>query len=119
MKIAYSSMNGETISGHPGRAKYLVIVEINEKGEIKKEVIENPLNHHKEEPKGKILHEHNHFHHHEHSKRFEFLKENNIEAFITKRCGEGFKRNLERLGIKLILTEEKNIENVLKSLVPS
>jgi predicted Fe-Mo cluster-binding NifX family protein len=119
MKIAYSSMNGETISGHPGRAKYLVIVEIDKNGNVKKEVIENPLNHHKDEPKGKILHEHNHFHHHEHSKRFNFLNENNIDTFVTKRCGEGFKRNLERLGIRLILTDKRNIEDVIKSLVSS
>jgi predicted Fe-Mo cluster-binding NifX family protein len=116
MKIAYSSMNGKTISGHPGRAKYLVIVEIDKDKIVNKEVIDNPLNHHKEEPKGKILHEDNHYHHHQHSQRFDFLTENGIEAFITKRCGEGFKRNLAKRNIKLIITDKKEIEDVLDAL---
>ena len=106
MKIAYSSMDGEKISGHPGRAKYLVILDLDENKNIKtKFIMENPLNHHKEGGREHSGHQ-----------RWEVLKEEKIEIFITKRCGEGFKENLKKRNIKLILTKESNINNLLKEL---
>ncbi len=104
MKIAYSSMDGEKISGHPGRAKYLVIVELDENKNIKsKRIMENPLNHHKEGGR-------------EHSgvQRWEVLEDEEVKIFITKRCGEGFKNNLAIRNISLILTKENDINKVLK-----
>ena len=106
MRIAYSSMDGEKISGHPGRAKYLVILELDEnKKPVSRKVIENPLNHHKEGGR-------------EHSgdQRWEVLENEKVEIFITKRCGEGFKENLRKRGIGLILTKENDINDVLKDI---
>jgi len=104
MKIAYPSMTGERISGHPGRAKYLVIVEV-ENNEIKnKKVIENPIRHHDDKnqpiPKEK--------------QNWSVIK--NIDLFITRRCGEGFIRKMEKMGKELIITEEKDINNFVKNL---
>ncbi len=106
MKVAYSSMDGIKISGHPGRAKYLVIIELDENKNIKSQrVLENPLNHHKDGGREHSGHQ-----------RWEVLEEENIKVFITKRCGEGFKNNLSKRNIKLILTKENSIDSVLKDI---
>ncbi len=104
MIIAYPSMTGERISGHPGRAKFLVIVEA-ENGEIKnKRIISNPIRHHDEnnQPIPEL------------QRDWSVLKE--IDIFITRRCGEGFIRKMEKLGKEVLITEEKDITNFVKNL---
>jgi len=101
MKIAYPSMTGERISGHPGRAKYIVIVEI-ENNKIKdKKIMPNPIRHHDE--KNQPIPEH--------KRDWSILQ--NIDIFITRKCGEGFKRKIEKLGKELVITEEKDINHFL------
>lgn len=105
MKIAYPSMTGERISGHPGRAKFLVIVEV-KNGEIKnKEVMPNPIRHHDENNQPIP----------EYKRDWSVL--NDIDMFVTRRCGEGFIRKMEKLRKELIITDEKDINNFVKSLL--
>lgn len=55
MKIAFSTNNKKTISGHLGRAKYYKVFEIEDGKIIKEEIIEKPTHDH-----GEHEHEHNH-----------------------------------------------------------
>ncbi len=104
MRIAYPSMTGERISGHPGRAKYLVIVET-EGDKIKnKKILENPIRHHDENNQPIP----------ENKRDWSVLED--IDIFVTRRCGEGFKRKMEKLGKELIITEEKDINKFVKEI---
>jgi predicted Fe-Mo cluster-binding NifX family protein len=130
MRIAFPSKDGEHIWGHPGRAEYIVVVTLEGDKVVQKEVIPNTVKHHHkgegrlpkeitqnrnrpektvigEEPlqkeKGTPRHKEN---------LWAVLK--GVDLFITKSCGEGFKRNLQEIGVPLVITKHKNVEDFIK-----
>ncbi len=134
MRIAFPSKDGIHIWGHPGRAEYIVIVTVENKKITHREVFPNTVKHHEkgekrlpkeitqlrnspeetvisEEPiqkeKGEPKHKEN---------LWSILK--GVDIFVTKSCGEGFKRNLEKIGVPLVLTKEKDVEVFLEKYFP-
>ncbi len=133
MRIAFPSKDGVHIWGHPGRAEYIVIITTDGKKVIHKEVLPNTVKHHEkgegrlpkeitqkrnapqiaigeepiQKPKGVPKHK---------EELWALLK--GVDLFITRSCGEGFKRNLEKIGVPLVITKEKNIEDFLDDYSP-
>ncbi len=130
MRIAYPSKDGVHIWGHPGRAEYIVIVTVEGDKIVQREVLPNTVKHH-EKGEGRLPKDIT-----ENRNRPEKIiigqepiqkekgeprrKENlwailkGVDMFITRSCGEGFKRNLQSLGINLVLTKEKDIEKFVQ-----
>ncbi|NPA54240.1 MAG: hypothetical protein GXO21_06175 [Aquificae bacterium] len=117
MKIAFPSKDGIHIWGHPGRAEYIVVITVDKNKILKKEIFENTIKHHekgeKKLPKNLTESRNNPTSQNPAQKKlWDILK--NVDLFVTKRCGEGFKRNLEYIGVPLVLTKEKDVETFLK-----
>ncbi len=129
MRIAYPSKDGIHIWGHPGRAEYIVIVTTDGKNILQKEVLPNTVKHH-EKGEGRLPKEITQERNRpdivlgdqplQKEKGIPRHKENlwavlkGVDLFITRSCGEGFKRNLEQIGVPLVITKEKDIEAFLK-----
>ncbi len=132
MRVAYSSSDINKVVGHPGKARYIVILDIDQNGNIlNKTVIDNIDKDHTE--------------HYHHKNKLEilpsikkadlnFLKEEDhsredhhkwdhklsgVDIFITKSCSESFMQRMKNLGIKIIITDKKTIEEALAEALPS
>ncbi len=132
MRIAFPSKDGVHIWGHPGRAEYIVVVTVEDNKISQREVIPNVLKHHEkgegrlpkeitesrnapdekmifgtsplQKEKGTPKHK---------DELWAFLK--GVDLFVTRSCGEGFKRNLEKIGVPLVLTKEKDIDTFVEN----
>lgn len=115
MKIAITSQNQRTVSGHAGRATRFVVYEVDNGKVIGKELIEVD--------KENTLHE---FFHNARipGKTHPVLK---VDVVITGSMGPGFIRHMEEFDIEAIMTDEheldvvvnKYLNGTLNSLAPS
>jgi len=106
MKLAFSSNDGTTISGHMGRAKGFVIVEVNDKGINSQTFVENKMDH------GDHHHHHNHNHdhgghHHSHAPIIDALR--GVDAVFSHHIGPHLIAELDQNKIKAYLIREKEI----------
>lgn len=132
MKIAFSSSDTNKVVGHPGRARYIVVLELDQNGNIlNKTVIDNidkdHMEHHYHKKKLEIMSsiknadlnflqekDHTHKDHHKWGQKLR-----GVDIFITKSCSENFMQRMKNLGIKLIITDKKTIEEALTEVLSS
>ncbi len=134
MRIAYPSKDGIHIWGHPGRAEYIVVVTVEGEKITHREIFPNTVKHHQKgegrlpkeitenrnKPEDIVISEETL----QKEKSIPRHKENlwavlkGVDLFITRSCGEGFKRNLEKIGVPLVITKEKDIETFVKDYLP-
>ncbi len=120
MKIALVTDDGKTVSAHFGHAKYLFVITI-ENGEVTStELIERNL-------EG----QHNHNHHgngHSHGRgrghgggggggfQSKFLPLKGCDFLVARGMGTSAMNNTQSLGVKVILTDLKTIDDVLSAV---
>lgn len=91
MKIAVSSQNFRTITGHAGKARRFLVYEADANG-LPQEVARLDL------PKEQCFHEW-------HGRDEEAHPLDIADVLITLGCGKGFAARMERRGIRLLMTE--------------
>lgn len=105
-KIAFPTNNGKTINPHFGRAQYYLVVTLDEdKNELERE--QRPKAHHTSDA-----------HHHEpghHPPEGIFDPLTDCDLLIAGGMGPPAYRNIQQLGINLLLTGERKIEVALKA----
>ena len=107
MKIVIPSNDKETLAPRSGRAKWFMIFEISNKTIINSEVKENTHEHHE--------HGHSHEHEHSHADMIEQLKD--CELMITQKVGPHFGQELKAANIKINISKESSIIEVLKQFL--
>ncbi len=113
MKIAFPTNNLKILSNHTALSKFIAIIGI-ENGQITERIaVKNPvpqmaseLTTSEEEGRslgaGRIIPQ--------------ILLNYHVDVFVAREIGEGMRRNLEYTGIKVVLTEEKEIEKILEEV---
>ena len=101
MKIALTSQNQRTLSGHAGKTTRFVVFEIENKQIINKNLIELE--------KDNVLHEH--FHGNPAPGYVHPVLE--MDVIITGSMGPGFPIKMRANGIEAIMTDEKEIDEVI------
>ena len=122
MKIALVTDDGKTVSAHFGHAKYLSVIAI-ENGEVTStELIDRNLdgqhnhNHHE--------HEHGHGHGHGSGRghgggggfQAKFLPLKGCDLLVARGMGTSAMNNAQSLGVEVILTDLKTIDDVLSAV---
>lgn len=101
MKIAITSQNQRTVSGHAGKTTRFVVFEIEENKIINKSLIE--LN------KENVLHEYFHG-----NPALEYVHPVlEMDVIITGSMGPGFPIKMQANGIEAVMTDEKDIDEVI------
>ena len=103
MKIAITSQNQRTVSGHAGKTTRFVVFEIIEGKLIDKSLLELE--------KENVLHEH--FHGNPAAGYIHPVLK--MDVVITGSMGPGFPVKMQANGIEAVMTEEKDIDVVIKS----
>lgn len=98
MKIAVTSQNFKTITGHAGKTRRFVIFSMDLKG--KPEISEKL-----DLPKAMSMHEFNGTDH----------PLDVVDVLITGGCGDGFKRKMATRGVEVITTSETSIREAVES----
>jgi predicted Fe-Mo cluster-binding NifX family protein len=101
MRIAVSSQNFRSITGHAGKSRRFIVFNM-EPGQAPVEVDRLDL------PKEMSLHE---YHGDDHP-----LFDLGLDAVLTGSAGAGFMQRLGRRGIRVIATAEKDIDRALSAL---
>lgn len=125
MKIAFSTNNEKTVSGHLGRAKYYKVVEIKDDKIINEEIIEKPVhkqgehsnqntkiglsmpNEFKEGGQG--------FREFSHNDMVNIIKD--CKYVITKSMGQGAIQSFINANIKPIITDIKEIDEAIQAFI--
>jgi predicted Fe-Mo cluster-binding NifX family protein len=110
MKLAFSSNGGTTVSGHMGRAKGFVIVDVSENGIDSQTFVENKMDH------GEHHHHHghdnhDHGHHHSHAPIIDALR--GVDAVFSKHIGPHLISELDQNKIKAYLIREEEISRAV------
>ncbi len=127
-KIAFPTANGETITPHFGRAKYFLVVEIQGKKVVSKQLRENRSHEGMPEHHG---HEHNHEHghHHEHHHEHDPEKEkqqhaahgklmgllDDVDIIFAAQMGPRAYDDFTARGYTVILTDIRSIDQALEA----
>ncbi len=102
MKIAFPSLDGETISTHFGSAPIFTVVT------IKNQVVVSQEN--RQKPVVSVSNQQGQKHDHH---KFDLL--NDCQAVIAGGMGENAFHRLKEMGIEVFLVKEKNIQNAITS----
>jgi len=113
MRIAFPTNNLKTISNHTALSKYIAIVEIENGQIIERIAVKNPIpqmaskiasseEHGRGLGAGKIIPR--------------ILLDYDVDVFIARDIGEGMRENLKYAGIKVIISEEKEIGKILEKI---
>ncbi|OSS41505.1 hypothetical protein DESAMIL20_1058 [Desulfurella amilsii] len=108
MKLAVPTSDGKNISKHVALSKFFYIYE--DSKQVDK--IENPLVENLKESSAPL---------HTHEGRGlgagriipSLIAQKGVEVFLAREIGDGMRANMQRMGIKCIETQEKNIEQAL------
>ena len=103
MKIAITSQNQRTVSGHAGKTTRFVVFEIDNNVITDKSLIELE--------KENVLHEY----FHANPSRSDVHPVLEMDVVITGSMGPGFPIKMKAHGIEAIMTDEKDIDVVVKS----
>ena len=124
MKIAVITDDGKTISRHFGRAKYYLVLEI-EEGEVKNSEMREKLGHFHFANQGHNEEDHEQSHgeghgmdatsHRKHSQMAESISD--CEAIICGGMGMGAYSSMQTFEIKPIVTDKVTIEDALKDYI--
>jgi len=111
MKIAFPTNNQKTIAEHIGLSKGFLIVDTDTNEKI---YLENPVMKEVQEKHIKLNGDCG-----EHGLGTgrvvpPMLKEEGVEMFVAREFGEGMLGNLEYVGIKTLVTDEKDIDEFIK-----
>jgi len=101
MKIALTSQNQRTLSGHAGKTTRFVVFEVNNNEIVSKSLIELE--------KDNVLHEH--FHGNPAAGYVHPVLE--MDVIITGSMGPGFPIKMKANGIEAVMTDEKEIDSVI------
>ncbi|MBB1073068.1 hypothetical protein HUU62_01390 [Rhodoferax sp. 4810] len=101
MRIAVSSQNFRTITGHAGKSRRFIVYEVAADGAQEVERLDLP--------KKMSLHD---YHEADHP-----LYQLKLDAILTGGAGAGFMQRMGRAGIQVIATSETEIETALAALV--
>ncbi len=101
MRVAVTSQNFRTITGHAGKTRRFVVYELTADGEPK-EVERLDL------PQGMALHD---YHDDDHP-----LYGLGLDAIVTGGAGEGFVQRMARFGVQVLPTAETDIAAALNAL---
>jgi len=110
MKVAFSTMDGKTICGHMGRAKYFMILTLKDNQVIDKEMVENGMKHHAHQSQ----HDHTHQRHedgHSHNPMIEVLSD--CSVVFTQGMGQRLINDLDANHIKGYIVQENDIDTAL------
>ena len=110
MKVVIPSNEKETLAPRSGRAKWFMIFNISDNKIVSTELKENNHEHHHHEG-----HTHSHEHGHSHADMVEQLK--GCELMITQKVGPHFGQELQDANIRITITKENLISEVLKSYI--
>jgi len=112
MKVAFATNNGTTVAKHIGLAKKIVFYQFPEGDLI--EVFENPVMK-KIKDEGIKLDKESHGNRHLGVGHIvpAFLKQNNVDAFVTYAFGKGVKDHLLALKIMPVVPQSHNIEEIV------
>lgn len=102
MRVAVSSQNFRSITGHAGKSRRFIVYDL-APGEAPRELERLDL------PKEQSLHE---YHGDDHP-----LFRQGLDAVVTGSAGAGFVQRLGRRGIRVLATAETDIERALTALV--
>lgn len=114
MRVAFPTNNLKTISNHTALSRYIAIVEI-KNGEIGERIaIKNPVHelvknssHDGEHPRGmgagKIIPQ--------------ILADYGVDVFVAREIGEGMINNLETMGIRVIVSDEREMEKAINKII--
>lgn len=105
MKIAITSQNQRTVSGHAGKTTRFVVFEVENKNLISRSLIELE--------KDNVLHEH--FHGNPAPDYVHPVLE--MDVVITGSMGPGFPIKMNANGIEAVMTDEKDIDTVLEKFL--
>ena len=103
MKIAITSQNQKSVSGHAGKTTRFVVFEIEDNKVVNKSLLELEVSN--------VLHEH--FHGNPAPGYVHPVLE--MDVVITGSMGPGFPVKMQANGIEAIMTEEKDIDLVISS----
>jgi predicted Fe-Mo cluster-binding NifX family protein len=111
MKVAVPTSNGKSISKHVALSKFFYVYEDGKQVEK----YENPL---VDNLKESLVSLHTHDGRGLGAGRIipSLLAQNGVRVFIAREIGEGMRANMQRMGIKCIETQEKNIEQALSAI---
>jgi predicted Fe-Mo cluster-binding NifX family protein len=101
MRVAVSSQNFRSITGHAGKSRRFIVYELTP-GQAPREIDRIDL------PKEQSLHE---YHGDDHP-----LFTRGLDAVITGSAGAGFVQRLGRRGIRVLATAETDIERALRAV---
>jgi len=101
MKIAITSQNKRTVSGHAGKTTRFVVFEVENNKVVEKSLIELE--------KENVLHEH--FHGNPAPDYVHPVLE--MDVVITGSMGPGFPLKMQANGIEAIMTDERDLEDVI------
>ncbi len=113
MRVAFATNNLKTISNHTALSKFIAIVEIKNKEITERIAIKNPIPQTINQPKSK---EENHRGLGSGKIIPQILLSYGVDIFLAREIGEGMQRNLDYSGIKVLKTEEKEINKLIKEL---
>jgi len=111
MKVAVPTSDGKNISKHVALSKFFYVYKDGKEVEkIENPLIENlkesPVSLHTHEGRGlgagRIIPS--------------LLAQKDVRVFLAREIGEGMRANMQRMGIKCIETQEKNIEQALSAI---
>jgi len=118
MKIALVSDNGENVSQHFGRARYYVVVSVENGREVNREVRDKlGHSHFVSEPHDEEQGQHGFGPEaqHRHGRMIEAISD--CEALVAGGMGAGARESLEARGIHPILTDVVSIDDAVKAYV--
>ncbi len=113
MKIAFPTNNLKTLSNHTALSKFIAIICV-ENGQITERIaVKNPIpqmasgiSTSEEQGRGlgagRIIPQ--------------ILSNYHVDVFVAREIGEGMRSNLEYAGIRVIVTDEKEIEKILEEI---
>ncbi|HEY52794.1 MAG TPA: hypothetical protein G4N94_04985 [Caldilineae bacterium] len=123
MKIAFVTDDGKTISAHFGQARYLSFITIKDGEVTSTEVIERNLEgHHSRHHKHDHDHDHGHGYGHGHGRgggggfQTKFLPLQGCDLLIARGIGPSAMNNVRALGVEVVLTDLKTIDDALAAL---
>lgn len=110
-KIAFVTDDGTTISSHFGRALYYEIVTVENGSVLKRERVPKAGHHSFAQSGG---HDHGHTDH-KHEQMTSSIKD--CQLLVARGMGMGARQHLDRLGISVLLTDLKTIDDTINALV--
>lgn len=124
-KIAFSTNNGRTITGHMGRSKHFLIVTIEDNKVIERAMVENLMkhddhHHHEHEHGHGQGHHHDHHHDHGHSQHSHSDLVRTLagcSAVFTRSAGPRLIEELKTHNIKCYFVEDPDVDTNLEKLI--